>query len=125
MDFITHIPRGIAAGDVMFGVLADNTLGRYDPLFTQIHSNLFMHTLILVIIPIIGAGTISSREEPLHFVLVQIAGADISVQILVKIIVYTALAIGHNQLFGKFFILHLIRLPFISVVYHKKFIITR
>ena len=88
-------------------------------------SNLLMHALILIIKPIIGAGPIPAGEESLHFVLVEIAGADIGIQILIKIIVHTALAIGHDPLFDKFFILHISRLPSVWVVYHKKFIPAR
>jgi hypothetical protein len=84
-----------------------------------------MNALIFVVKTVIRTGMIPPGEKALHLVLVQITDANVGIQILVKIVIDTAFAVGHDLLFGKFFVLHVSRLPSLSVVYHKKFIFAR
>ena len=64
----------------------------------------------------IRAGVIAPRQKTLHFILVQIACADIGIQILIEIIMHTALTIGHDLLFGKLSVFRRPHLPRIHCV---------
>ena len=84
-----------------------------------------MHALILIVKAIIGTGLVPSREETFHLILIQIADTDIGVQILIIVIIHTALAVGHDPFLCKFLVVHSIRPPFIigsisQKIYHCK-----
>ena len=87
--------------------------------FCVLTSDLLMYTLILIVKPIIRARMIAPREETLHFVLVQIARADVGVKILVKVIIYTALAVGDLFFAGEFLVFRGDRLLSIDSISQK------